>query len=1217
MPLTVNHVHVATSPDVTNGSFDILPQRDWNDTHAVTLSLAGSEGFPAFTNAGNVTFGLNSAGYISGAVAAAILSAGTALASSGTLSLANSNGVSFGISGNTLTASVSVAPPLPLAVSAGNNSVASGTVVFSNQNGVTFGMDGQGVVTATVNPGPAAGMGGVIAGSQTQTIGSLSFVNANGIQFGLNGSSNLTASYTVPVQTVQTQNAVDLSISGNVAGGAALISSGTAIIVGGNNVTISQNGQSLVLNAAGAGASAIAGIAGSNGTVVSGTVNFQNGNGASFFTVGPNNIGLSYTVPPAQTGISGISAAGGSVTSGTLSLANSNSVSFGMAGSTLTASIPAYTSHDLTLAGNTAGVLALVSSGTLTFAGGNNITLSQAGNAITISGPNVLGAQTGVSGISAGTTQATSGTVSFANSNGVTFGMNGQTMTASVASTAPGMSAGISTQGNTLGNTGIVTGQLLLVGGANITLSGSTNAGSMSLTISGGAGGGGGGAALSAGTQSTNGGTVVFSNSNGVSFGMSNSSVVTASVGNQTLSLYALGNTTQNSSTTLAGAHSFNGLGEVTIGFSNGSIQISAPPSSIGVSGGNTSNSSGIFSGPVAFAGGNNITLSVVTGAGGAQSITISGANAGGAQTGISSIIVSNTTYTAGAVSFSNANGVSFGSSAGSAITASFSQSAQSMGIYASSNTTGASSSSTVDARSLSIEFLGAISGGMSAGTLQISAPGTVALTQFSGGFSTQGNTGGNTALVTGQLCLVGSNNITLSGSTNGGSLSLSIIGGGGGTLSLYATGNTTQNSSTTLANSLTVNGIGAMTVGYSNGSLQLSAPQTSSLVGTNGISVSVNGSTLSISNIGFNVSAGTTSQNLTNVVFSNSNGVSFGLNGSTVTASAAGGGGGAAISAGTQSTNGNTVVFSNSNGISFGMSNSSVITASYTVPTQSNQTVGLYGVGNTTQNSSTTLDARTLSFDGLGAMTVGFSNGSVQLSAPAISSLSGVGNLTISTAGSTISISVAPQLSFFRALDGADVTTLSQIGNGSLQLYPCNAPFPFSASRADVLASISASSSSNSSYAGAISLNIGLYTLSGSTLSLASSASQSYAFSNTSNNSMASISGLRRLSVPLNVNYVGGDLWVGVMSATASTNTNWFTASNVLVQPQMTGQLLGLLGQASNNTYQLALGSGLWSTTSAALPASVAFTAISGIGSSTVGPNVYMAPVYFGNVTA
>lgn len=227
------------------------------------------------------------------------------------------------------------------------------------------------------------------------------------------------------------------------------------------------------------------------------------------------------------------------------------------------------------------------------------------------------------------------------------------------------------------------------------------------------------------------------------------------------------------------------------------------------------------------------------------------------------------------------------------------------------------------------------------------------------------------------------------------------------------------------------------------------------------------------------NFSAGTTSGNLGSVVFSNSNGVSFGLNGSTITASAAGGGGGgAALSAGTQSVNTGTVVFSNSNGITFGMSGSSRITAShngitqqstqpvavsgsngsfvfstlslgssngahfyttngsivasYTVPTvppetpfgvsagtqsvstgtlvfsnsngitfgmsgssritashdgltsQSNQQLSLFAVSNTTQSSSGTADARSVSFAGAGIASVGVTGGTVVVSVPA-----------------------------------------------------------------------------------------------------------------------------------------------------------------------------------------------------------------------------------------
>jgi hypothetical protein len=92
--------------------------------------------------------------------------------------------------------------------------------------------------------------------------------------------------------------------------------------------------------------------------------------------------------------------------------------------------------------------------------------------------------------------------------------------------------------------------------------------------------------------------------------------------------------------------------------------------------------------------------------------------------------------------------------------------------------------------------------------------------------------------------------------------------------MTMFATGNTTQSSSgTTNASSLIFRGDGVASVGITNGSVVISVP-----AGGGGLT-------------NINVSAGTTSQNLSNIVFSNSNGVSFGLNGSTITGSVAGGG--------------------------------------------------------------------------------------------------------------------------------------------------------------------------------------------------------------------------------------------------------------------------------------------------------------------------------------
>lgn len=143
---------------------------------------------------------------------------------------------------------------------------------------------------------------------------------------------------------------------------------------------------------------------------------------------------------------------------------------------------------------------------------------------------------------------------------------------------------------------------------------------------------------------------------------------------------------------------------------------------------------------------------------------------------------------------------------------------------------------------------------------------------------------------------------------------------------------------------------------------------------------------------------------------FSDVNGISFGTSaGSAITAShnALTSQSNQALSGSNGSFTFQTATFGNSNGLTFYTTNGSMV-GSYTVPTQSDQTLGLYGVGNTTQNSSTTLDARTVSFGGRGIVTVGFSNGTVQISATEVPQtnqtlgLYAVGNTTGQSSSST-----------------------------------------------------------------------------------------------------------------------------------------------------------------------------------------------------------------------
>lgn len=168
----------------------------------------------------------------------------------------------------------------------------------------------------------------------------------------------------------------------------------------------------------------------------------------------------------------------------------------------------------------------LASNGAVILSNSNGISFGANGNTITASYTQSVGP----AAISAGTTLGSSGTIVFSNSNAISFGMNGNTVTASFSQTVtPAVfGIGVSTGGNTAGNTGTTLGTYVLAGAGGITLSQSTAAGSpatvsISMTQSTAPGG------IAAGSQTATSGTVLFSNSNGISFGMSNSSVVTAS----------------------------------------------------------------------------------------------------------------------------------------------------------------------------------------------------------------------------------------------------------------------------------------------------------------------------------------------------------------------------------------------------------------------------------------------------------------------------------------------------------------------------------------------------------------------------------------------------------------------------------------------------------------------------------------------------------------
>lgn len=153
---------------------------------------------------------------------------------------------------------------------------------------------------------------------------------------------------------------INATISGNTAGAGALVSSGTLTLAGGNNITLSQNGNAITISGGAGG-----GAAGSNTLGMSnlgntiGTSGVVSGSALQFAFAGGNNVTLSQSL---------------NASSGTITISAANQT------------VQTQNVHNVTLSGNTAGAMAHISSGTLTLAGGNNITLSQNGNAVTISG---------------------------------------------------------------------------------------------------------------------------------------------------------------------------------------------------------------------------------------------------------------------------------------------------------------------------------------------------------------------------------------------------------------------------------------------------------------------------------------------------------------------------------------------------------------------------------------------------------------------------------------------------------------------------------------------------------------------------------------------------------------------------------------------------------------------------------------------------------------
>lgn len=311
------------------------------------------------------------------------VSAGGNSAGAPAISFGDANGVSFGLAGNTLTASVVTAAGGGVAVSAGANSQSTGTVVFSNSNNVSFGMDGAGVVTASASNAQSTQPVAASASNGSFLFSTLGFSNGNGVTFGTSAGSIISASVAAG------------AAAGSISAGANSVALGQVVFSNSNNVSFGLNGSTVTASASGFTQSTqpVAASA-SNGSFLFSTLGFSNANNVTFGTSAGSIITASINPGAQSTQPVAASASNGSFLFSTLGFSNGNGVTFGTsAGSIISASVAGITSQSNQAASASNGSFAFQ---TLAFSNANNVTFgTSAGSIITASVATAAGGAAG------------------------------------------------------------------------------------------------------------------------------------------------------------------------------------------------------------------------------------------------------------------------------------------------------------------------------------------------------------------------------------------------------------------------------------------------------------------------------------------------------------------------------------------------------------------------------------------------------------------------------------------------------------------------------------------------------------------------------------------------------------------------------------------------------------------------------------------------------
>lgn len=175
------------------------------------------------------------------------------------------------------------------------------------------------------------------------------------------------------------------------------------------------------------------------------------------------------------------------------------------------------------------------------------------------------------------------------------------------------------------------------------------------------------------------------------------------------------------------------------------------------------------------------------------------------------------------------------------------------------------------------------------------------------------------------------------------------------------------------------------------------------------------------------------------------------------------------------------------------------------------------------------------------------------------------------------------------------------QVGQGTLNISPNDFP---NVTFNRVYLPINNTNSSNSSGSHTLSFWIGLYTRNDSTLSLVTSASNTYALTHSGTAGSYSLySGMRHVSIGLSTSLSEGLYYVGMLSRTTSGGANG-SYSQMLVS-NINSNFLGHFGSSHNTTMQFRPGIGVYSATLSSIPSSIGISQLRGSDSAAQRPPV------------